>query len=144
MELPRSVQEIADVIGRERALYLIGQLPKTRVESKKWNAVFLYVPKQLKLTDNLLKILGWNDAMKMVNTFGGELIQLPACEYIYRDFMHRSMKRMNQEGMSIREIAELFGVSERTVARHCNDKPQKDIAAANDNHHGRQVAAMGQ
>ena len=133
MELPRTVQEIADVIGRERALFLISQLPRIRVQSKNWNAVFLYAGKTIKPDDNLVKILGWNDASKLVRYFGGELLQLSSCDYIYRRFLHSSMARMHAEGMATKDIAELFGVSERTVSRHCNDKPQKDTTPANDN-----------
>lgn len=133
MELTQTVQEIADVIGRERALYLIGQLPTTRVESRKYNKVLLYVPKRLTLDHILVKILGWNDASKLVRVFAGELIQVSNCEYIYRSFLHRSIKRMTAEGMTAKAVAELLGVSERTVIRHSDDKPKKEIPSANDN-----------
>lgn len=133
MELTQTVQEIADVIGRERALYLIGQLPTTRVESRQYNKVLLYVPKSLAMDHILVKILGWNDASKLAKVFAGELIQVSNCEYIYRAFLHRSIKQLTKEGMSAKAVAELFGVSERTVIRHSDDKPKKELSAANDN-----------
>lgn len=133
MELPRNVQEIASVIGRERALFLISQLPRTRVESKQWSAVFLYVPKQLKPDDRLVRILGWNNASKLTNHFGGELIQLSSCDYIYKNFLHRSMARMFADGMKVKDIAQLLGVSERTVSRHCIVKTQEEPKLHNDN-----------
>ena len=144
MELPRTVQEIADVIGRERALFLIGQLPKLWVPSQQYHKVILYVPKRLKPNENLVQILGWNDASKMVKHFGGEMLHPANCEYIYRRFIHRSIMRMHCEGMSAKDIAELLDVSERTVKRHCADKPHKDKQAANDNTPQRLIAAMGQ
>lgn len=133
MELPRCIQEIAGVIGRERALYLIGQLPRIRIESKQWSKAILYVPKRLKVDDTLVRILGWNDATKMVNTFGGEMLHPGNCDYVYRAFLHRSINRMFTEGMSVKAIAELLELSERTVKRHCDDKPQQENQPANDN-----------
>lgn len=144
MELPRTVQEIADVIGRERALFLIGQLPKLWVPSQQYHKVILYVPKRIKPSDPLVRILGWNDASKMVQHFGGEMLHPANCEYIYRKFIHRSITRMHNEGMDAKAIAELLDVSERTVKRHCADKPHKDIQAANDNTPQRHLAALGQ
>lgn len=48
-DLPRSVREIAEVIGREAAMYLIGQLPRcfAGADGKKANKVIMYVPKRL-------------------------------------------------------------------------------------------------
>lgn len=133
MELTQTVQDIADVIGRERALYLIGKLPTTRVESRGYNKVLLYVPKNLPVDHLLVTILGWNDAAKLVRHFGGELIQVSNCEYIYRAFLHRSIKQMTADGMTVKAVAELLGLSERTVSRHSADKPKKEITAGNDN-----------
>ena len=133
MQLTQTVQEIADVIGRERALYLIGKLPTTRVQSRGYDKVLLYVPKSLTFDHVLTKILGWNDASKLVSVFGGELIQVSNCEYIYRAFLHRSIKTLKASGMTTKQIAELLSLSERTVARHCDDKPNKENNPANDN-----------
>lgn len=144
MELPRTVQEIADVIGSERALFLIGQLPKLWVPSQQYHKVILYVPKRIRPNDPLVKILGWSDASKMVQHFGGEMLHPANCEYIYRHFIHRSIKRMHREGMDAKAIAELLDVSERTVKRHCTDKPHKDTSPANDNHQHRLLMTTGQ
>lgn len=149
MELPRTVQEIADVIGRERALFLIGQLPKCTSRDPRYPAaikqhVILYVPKRLKPDDLLVKILGWNDASKLVSYFGGEILQPGTCAEIYRNFLRNSARRMHADGVQAKEIAELLELSERTVKRYCADNPQKDIHAANDNTPQRQLAALGQ
>lgn len=147
MDLPRSVQEIADVIGRENALYLIGQLPVYKVRDKrghiKETRVILYVPKTLHVTSDLVRILGWNDASKMVRTFGGELLYPGNCNELYRSFIVQTIRRLADEGMSHKMIAFNLDISERTVKRHCTDNPPKDISAANDNHRQRQITAMG-
>ncbi|ENG6107231.1 hypothetical protein [Serratia marcescens] len=112
------VQEIADVIGRERALYLIGQLPRIHIASRQYSKVILYVPKRLTPEHALIKILGRDDADKLVNAFGGENLHPGNCEYLYRDFLHRTIKRMRGEGVRTRDIAALLGMSERNVTRH--------------------------
>lgn len=138
MELPRSVQEIADVIGRDEALYLIGQLPTYTVRDKRGHVketrVILYVPKRLELTSDLVRILGWNDATKMVRHFGGELLYPGNCNEIYKRFIIQTIKRMCAEGTDHKTIAATLEISERTVKRHCADNPHKEITPENDNH----------
>lgn len=148
MDLPRSVQDIADVIGRERALYLIGQLPTYTVKDTRWPSatrtkIILYVPKTLKPTDDLVRIIGWNDASKLVHYFGGELLYPGTCAELHRRFMVQTIRRLAAEGMSHKAIAFNLDVSERTVKRHCTDNTPKDISAANDNHRQRLITAMG-
>ena len=147
MDLPRSVQEIADVIGRERALYLIGKLPVYTVRDKRGHVkdtrVILYVPKTLAVDSDLVKILGWNDASKMVRYFGGELLYPGNCKEIYRRFIIQTIKRMCGEGIDHKIIAHTLEVSERTVKRHCTDNPHKDPKPANDNHRERQLLTVG-
>lgn len=149
MELPRTVQEIADVIGRERALYLIGQLPKCTSRDPRYPAavkqhVILYVPKRLKPDDLLVRIIGFNDAQRMVKHFGGEILQPGTCAEIYRNFLRQSAKAMHADGMAHKDIAELLELSERTVKRYCADNTQQDKFAANDNNPPKLLAAMGQ
>ena len=149
MDLPRSVQDIADVIGRERALYLIGQLPSFTVRDERRPAavrtkIILYVPKTLKPTCDLVRIIGWNDASKLVSHFGGELLYPGTCAELHRRFMIETVIRLAGEGMSHKAIALNLDISERTVKRYCADMPPKDIRAANDNHRQRLITDMGQ
>lgn len=137
MRLPRSVQEIADVIGSERALYLVGQLPRchqTRKNSKQtsWH-VILYVPKTLKPDHALVKLLGWHDAAKLVTAFGGEILQPASCAEIYRRFRDQAIARMLEEGDSTAYLAELFGMSAEMIRRVRREKAQEDLRASNDN-----------
>ena len=135
VRLPASVQEIADVIGSDRALYLVGQLPRCYVDKpghKSWR-VILYVPKQLKPDHPLVKMIGWKDAASLVNAFGGEILQPASCAEIYRRFRDQAAIRMAGEGMKPAYIAELLGVSDRHVRNLLREKTPQDMQAANDN-----------
>lgn len=138
MKLPASVQEIADVIGRERALFLIGQLPRTFPPSQKSarggaERVILYVPKSLRPDHPLVQILGWKDASRLVAAFGGEVMQPANCRDIYRQFRHRSILAMLEAGESPSKIADLLRVSDRHVRNVMKEIPQEDRVATNDN-----------
>lgn len=131
MQLPASVQEIASVIGTERALYLIGQLP--RCYTKKSCHVILYVPKHLKPDHQLVRLLGWNDARRLVAEFGGEILQPANCAEIYRQFRDRSILQMLAGGSRPAAVAELMGVSDRHVRNLQRENAQEDNRPANDN-----------
>ena len=141
MRLPASVQEIADVIGRERALYLIGQLPRCYAgkEGHKSSRVILYVPtaKRIPADHYLVRILGWQDAMKMCQAFGGEILQPANCSEIYRRHRDKTIMAMLQAGAKASAVAAVMGVTERQVrmirAAHM-ENPQEEVPpAANDN-----------
>lgn len=117
MRLPQSVREISEVIGVDKALYLIGQLP--RCVSKKSTHVILYVPKAsfLKPDHRLVQILGWQDAYRLCTHFGGEILQPATCADLYRSFRNSSIHRLiSKESLSIKEVAGLFDMSERQIA----------------------------
>lgn len=141
MRLPRSVQEIADVIGRERALFLIGQLPRCSPPSTRTNKggeqrVILYVPneRRLKPDHQLVRILGWNDAAKLCRAFGGEILQPGNCQEIYRRFRDVSIVRLVGEGVPIKMVAEWMQVTDRHVrGLLVKEKAQEELKAANDN-----------
>lgn len=134
MKLPATVQEIADVIGHERALLLIGQLP--RCYSPHHGAqVILYVPTlpRLKPSHDLVRILGWDDAVKMCTAFGGEILKPANCAGLYRDFRDKHITRLLMEGVSVQMVAEWFRVSDRHVKNLQREIPQEEMKAANDN-----------
>lgn len=135
MRLPESVQEIAEVIGRDSALYLVGQLPRcySGVDGKKGVRVILYVPKRIKPDDLLVRILGWRDAMRLVGAFGGEILQPASCADVYRGFRDRTIERLAADGMKPAAIAALLEVSDRHVRNLLREIPQQEIPAANDN-----------
>lgn len=142
MKLPSSVQEIADVIGRERTLYLIGLLPRCYVkDSRKADVpkggvserVLLYVPKNLEPDHQLVKILGWHDAQRLVQAFGGEMLSPANCRDVYRPHRDQAIRRLRADGVPPAMIAEWFGMSERRVWQVL-EIPQRDCGhPANDN-----------
>lgn len=142
MRLPASVQELADVIGTERALFLIGRLPRcfagivTEKGSRKAWRPMLYVPTLRRLTvdHQLVRILGWPDAEKLCRHFGGEILQPANCAEVYRPFRDQSLRRLHTEGVDVKTLAEWFGVSERTVKNALAEIPQEGTKAANDNY----------
>lgn len=138
MRLPESVEEIAAVIGRQRALYLIGKLPRYYDAVNQNDRVMLYVPKQLTVTHSLVQILGWQDAQRMVDAFGGEILKPANCSHIYRAFRDRHIIRLVGEGLPAQVVAEWFDVCARHVRNIARDvmpkeKPQVAQKAANDN-----------
>lgn len=135
MKLPDSVEELANVIGRDRALFLIGQLPRcfVGVPGKKANRVILYIPKTLRPDHPLVKMIGWNDANKLRIAFGGEILQPANCREVYRRFRDRSIKAMLISGDGQAEVAELMGVSLRHVRNVAKEIPQEELTGQNDN-----------
>lgn len=141
MELPASVQEIADVIGRDKALLLIGKLPKAYSRDKRWpgaqkSTLVMYVPtvKRLGLDHFLVKTLGYIDAVKMCEAFGGEIMYPASCANIHRAFRDQSILSMVRAGMRTATVAAIIGVSDRHVRNLVKENPPEDCpAAANDN-----------
>jgi hypothetical protein len=136
------------VIGDERALFLIGRLPRCYPPGKSgssWDSgkrvaaerVVMYVPKRLDFSHPLVTILGWKDAQTLVGAFGGEILCPATCTGIYKPYRDENIVRLVGEGVPTAMVADWFGVSERQVRNLTRDvraeKPQEDRRAANDN-----------
>jgi hypothetical protein len=115
LKLPRSVQEIAEAIGREQALFLIGQLPRAYSKGHPSGQVILYVPKSLRADHPLVALLGWHTATKLVRAFGGEILTPAHCADLYRNFRDESIARLLREGHDEKTLAEWFDVCARHV-----------------------------
>lgn len=114
--LPASVQEIADVIGRERALYLIGRLPRCYPPSGGGREqVIMYVPKRLRPMHRLVQILGWRDAERLVEVFGGEILKPGNCRELYRNYRDDGILGAAEDGIPVTMIAAWFDVSTKHV-----------------------------
>lgn len=122
-KLPPVVQDIADVLGRERALFLIGQLPRCVITDRskgdvgtKAERVILYVPKNLKPDHVLVRILGWQDAQRLVAMFGGELLNPPTMrDTIYRPWRDEAIRNLVDQGVGQDMVAEWFGLTRKRV-----------------------------
>ena len=117
--LPQSAQEIADVIGVERTLYLIGKLPKIRSgqPGKESTRVVLYVPKRLPIDHMLVRILGWKDAEKLSIHFPGEILSPALCNEVYRAWRDRAICNLLKSGLSTTIVAQWFDLSTKQVVR---------------------------
>ena len=138
MKLPSSVREIADVIGDERALFLIGKLPKcypkdARYPNAKREKVMLYVPRTLKPDHPFVRIIGWRDAEKLAGVFGGEILNVANCAEIYRPFRDAAIVRLAGEGVPVSMLAEWFDVCDRHIRNLVKENPQVGLRGANDN-----------
>lgn len=120
VKLPRSVQQIADVIGREKALELVGKLPRAQRPShtKGESMVCVYIPMlcNLKPDHKLARMIGYAAAEKLSIRFGSEILNLATCRNVYRSFRNDAILRMIKEGISEELIAEWMGVTVRTVS----------------------------
>lgn len=134
MNLPHSVREIAEVIGVQQALFLIGQLPRW-CSADKSRRIILYVPHRMRADDRLVRILGIHDAMKLHAAFRGELLHVANCQGIYKTFRDKSIAQLSLSGMKNKDIAEVMGVSERHVRGIlAGEKPHEECPqGANDN-----------
>lgn len=104
-DLPDSVAEIASVIGRDAAIYLIGRIGSSG--SRPWRVCF-YVPKLRRLTADhvLVRILGWHQAKRLCRHFGGEILQPSNCSFIERRHRDVRIAGLRSEGLSSRAITD--------------------------------------
>ncbi len=115
-DLPESVQEIADVIGTSGALRLVCQLPVCyRDAGKKSPKVILYVPKRLPPDHQLVEILGFPTAQKLVDAFGGEILYPANCRFVFDRYRNAAVRQMIDAGGRLPVVACLFGITERHV-----------------------------
>ena len=116
-DLPSTVREIAEVIGRSETLRLIGRLPRCWAgsEGSKSQRVIMYVPKRLTDDHRLVSILGPKLASRLVEAFGGEILYPANCHHIEVNHRNRRIVELLAEGLTAAQVAEEFGVSVRYV-----------------------------
>ncbi|WPY95617.1 hypothetical protein T8T21_05700 [Limimaricola variabilis] len=101
--------EIAEVIGRDQTIRLIRAMRDTTGRS--WRVCF-YVPKRLPIDHQLVEVLGWNDARRLVRHFGGEILQTSNLRYIERAWRQHSIRYLRAaQRMSATDIAKYIGLS---------------------------------
>lgn len=118
LDLKGDLRSVAEVIGRQKALYLVSQCPKYKTEKRTGvGQLFLYVPqaRRLKMDHNLVTMLGYEDAQKLSLVFGGELLVLSQCKHILIKSRNAGIKSMLEQGFRVDEIAQYFNISTRIV-----------------------------
>jgi hypothetical protein len=127
--LPDSVTQIANLIGRDKALYLIGKLSKL---SKRPREVSLYIPKKLKSHHKLVDIIGYEDTHKLVNAYGGEILCIASCHSLVRHYRNEYLKHLKlispekASQIDIASLSNVFGISKKQ-ARNLMEKPPEEI-----------------
>jgi hypothetical protein len=111
-KLPESVAELAEVIGREDALALIGR--RQRSGRRSWRICF-YIPKHLPLDHWLVEELGLAKATRLSREFSGMILQPSNCRFLL--FALRDARIIELAALGITEavIADELGLSECRV-----------------------------
>lgn len=116
-DLPASVREIAEVIGRAPTLRMLGQLPEITagIEGKRGRRPLLYVPKRITPDHRLYRILGPEGAEKLARAFGGESLQPANCRGVYIAMRDAALLQMLATGARATVVSEITGVSIRQI-----------------------------
>lgn len=111
-DLPEVVGFIAQVIGRDRALYLAGQL----------NRGLLTIPATPTENHKIVQILGMADARKLSNAYPRWVVRMPNCWQMEIAYRHKCMHYLYSQGATMEYLAELFIVSKRNVRYVLNSR----------------------
>ena len=117
-DLKGDLHAIAEVLGRQKALYLVSKCSRYKVEKRQGaGQLLLYVPKlkNFDLKHNLVQMMGYEDAYKLSQHFGGELLTLSQCKQIILKNRNLGIKAMLQQGFKKEQIAEFFDLTPRAV-----------------------------
>lgn len=116
--LPRSVQEVAEVIGREKALELVGKInPTFHPSHPNERRIYLYVPMlpNLKPDHAIVRMIGYPAAEKLSLRFGSELLKLATCHDIYRNHRNKAIAAELERGGTEEDVAKGFGMNIKSI-----------------------------
>jgi hypothetical protein len=111
-KLPESVAELADVIGREDALALIGR--RQRSGRRSWRICF-YIPKHLPLDHWLVGELGLAKARRLSREFASMILQPSNCRFLIRPLRDARIIELAALGVSEADIGASIGLSQARV-----------------------------
>lgn len=114
-DLCQSLREIAWIVGREKALFLAGQVLKWDRGGHYGKSASLYIPKRLNPNHRLVELLGWDDAAALVYEFAGIILPISSCRGVYQRWRDSEVRRMATAGLVTSEIAVIVGVSDSYV-----------------------------
>ncbi len=119
--LPAQVTKIASLIGLELAMVL--------VEHARGNdgTGVMYFPRRPRPGQCLVKLVGLSAAVKLSKVYGGQTIILPKCLAIYRARRNAEVLRMLDAGMSIHNIAEAVGLTDRQIRNVAHQKDSETL-----------------
>lgn len=114
-DLPETVRLIAEVTGREDALYLAGHVIRWGGRSHYGRSSCLYVPRRLPSDHRLVHLVGWENARRLAVALGGEILSVAPCKGVYQRFRDNEVRRLAIEGGKASDLAAMMGVSERHI-----------------------------
>ena len=119
MKLPGSVQEIADVVGRENALKLAGRAN---------GCLYVPQPRHMKASHWIAKMIGIDDALALAEEFPGFILKPATCRFVYTNWRNQSIYEFHKQGLSNAAIADLFSITERHIRNIINSfYPDKQL-----------------
>ena len=134
MRLPKSVQEIASVLGPRKAVRLVRNLPQVGKRERR-RCLHIPTPVKLRKDHKLVEILGWDDALSLAKELGGIQIQPAQCRYLERAVLSRQIIDLYDLGYSLEEIVERLEYSYRWVEKvteawrlYCEGASPSDIS----------------
>ena len=119
--LPAIMRDVAAVIGRRQAFALSGAVCPRKTPDRRGvtrgRAGCVYVPRTLRdgRSERLIEILGRDDAQRMVDAFGGEILHFPPCYRFMQWHRDAAIRRMAAEGSPLWVVAWMFDMTERNV-----------------------------
>ena len=104
--LPGALREIAELIGLPAALTL----------SRVYGGRRLYVPRRYDPEHPLVKLLGHQAAIRLIDNYGGlEHFDVPMAASLTRELRNRAIRRDRARGDSCSTLARRYQMTERTI-----------------------------
>lgn len=103
--LPQSVQMLIQLIGTEAT---------TRV-LQHFGGRSIYIPKRLRQSCTLLKVLQRHELQTLMQHYGGETVDLPQAGSLERHWRNLAIAAASAAGMSRAELVDRYGLSQRQI-----------------------------
>ena len=111
--LPETVEEIAEVIGREKAVRLV---EGTRQRgARRWRR-HLYIPSDMPEDHRIVSLIGWDAAQALSFSHANSVLELPSCHSLRKAYLSDVVAKMAGQGADQAEIASELGIERKTVA----------------------------
>lgn len=117
-DLSGDLKAVAEVIGRQPALYLVSQCKRYQVKGRCGRGqIMLLIPKNtnIDLNHHLVRVLGYPLAQKLVNYFAGELLRFYVDDLVIRA-RNAGIRAMYRQGYKQSQLAEIFQLTTRTIS----------------------------
>ncbi|AZB63877.1 hypothetical protein EBL87_09060 [Cereibacter sphaeroides] len=125
LPLPDTLQDVAEVIGREAALRLAEGLPQCG--SRSWRRM-VYVPQKMKEGHPLVRLIGRERAEELRRSHTNMILEVPVCVEIRAAYREHVIRRLKAAEMPEQEIARMVGVDVAAVRAVAAAAPEEGAA----------------